>query len=111
MKIYLAAPWVAKEEARWTAQRLVSAGHKITKPWWEHREVAGYPGPVKGPALDELIQQAWEDWEGVVSADRVVVLQLAKSEGKAFETGLAAAYRIPICVVSPSGEHGNLFQY
>lgn len=111
MRVYLAAPWVAQDEAKLFAEAITGAGHKITEPWWNHPDVGVYPHAAHGKDLDELIKQAWRDWDGVLIADRVVVLQLAKSEGKAFETGLAMANRIPVCIYQPEGLYGHLFQY
>lgn len=111
MRIYLAAPWDHRDETRVFAKVLKQAGHVITEPWWEHHNVGAYPYEAKGSDLDELVNQAWKDYAGVLTAQRVVVLQLAKSEGKAIETGLAIAHKIPICVYTPEGLYGNLFHY
>jgi nucleoside 2-deoxyribosyltransferase len=107
MKIYLAAPWIHKEQARAAAEQIEAAGHTITKRWWEHREVPGYL-TADTTHDDELVQQAVEDVEGVFNADAFVVLTTAPSEGKSVETGLALAWGMPIIVV---GQKTNLFHY
>lgn len=107
MRIYLAAPWVFKDEAARAGALLESAGHIITKKWWEHREVPGYIHPPD-VSNDELMFQAAEDLAGVFNAQVMVLLNFAVSEGKAVETGLALAYGTPIIVV---GVRSNLFHY
>jgi nucleoside 2-deoxyribosyltransferase len=107
MKVYIAAPWTHKADAARTAAMLEAAGHEVTKRWWEHREVPGYL--TDDHANDgELREQAEEDVQGVCDADVFVLLNYAKSEGKAVETGVAIACGIPIIVV---GRRSNLFHY
>lgn len=90
MRVYVAAPWTHKAEAKRYADALGAAGHEITKKWWEHREVPGYLDPAIGiPERKELEQQAAEDLAGVLAADAFLLLNLEKSEGKAVETGIA----------------------
>lgn len=98
MKIYLAAPWRHREVARTTAAELTKAGHTITEPWWNHRDVNGLPEHA-----DELRNQAWHDIQGVLTADRFVLLDIELSEGKAWEQGLAWARKIPIIAVGEPG--------
>lgn len=82
----------------------------VTK-WWLHEEITAYPNEAFGEDLLELQTQARSDILGVQDAGQVIILQLAQSEGKAVEMGIALSYRIPIMVVSPNGKRGNLFQY
>ena len=111
MKIYLAAPWGYRFDAAMFGEMLVKAGHTLTEPWWNHREVGGYPGPPNGAQQIELTEQADKDWDGVEACDVMVVLQLGLSEGKAVEQGLALAYDKPIIVVSPEDKRGHIFHY
>ena len=97
--IYLAAPWVDREYAKSVSTTLVSAGFSITEPWWDHPDTTNN---------EELQEQAWKDFLGVISADCVIVLNTSKSEGKAVETGLALARKIPVIVV---GEPTNIFHH
>lgn len=90
MKIYVAAPWTCKEDAKRYAEALEAAGHTITKKWWEHREVPGYLlASLTVSNRIELETQAQEDVKGVLDAEAFVLLNLEKSEGKAFESGVA----------------------
>lgn len=90
MRIYVAAPWTHKADAKRFAETLEAAGHTITKKWWEHREVPGYlTADIPASERIELEQQAKEDFEGVLTAEAFVLLNLEKSEGKAVETGMA----------------------
>ena len=107
MKLYLAAPWSHMEEAREAARKLTAAGHRITEPWWDHRDVNGIDDEA-----DELVDQAWRDLEGVDNADRFILLNLGKSEGKAVELGWALCRRIMVIAVGKRGEHSNnVFHY
>ena len=90
------------------ASRLTKAGHKITEPWWDHRDVNG----LDDDEADELVDQAWRDLEGVDNADRFILLNLGKSEGKAVELGWALCRRIMVIAVGKRGEHSNnVFHY
>ena len=109
MKIYLAAPWPHRGDAATAALAIEAAGHTITEPWWTHPECDDH---------DELVRQAMKDIEGVAAADFVIVLQLAQSEGKAAETGMAMMMAKPIVIVNPNWvaatyqeRGGNLFHH
>ena len=106
MRVYIAAPWICKDAARDAAVLFSDAGFVITKRWWDHREVPGYL--EHDDHIEELRQQAREDFEGVLTADLFVLLNLSKSEGKAVETGIALTWGIPIILV---GGKSNLFHY
>lgn len=109
MRVYLAAPWVCKDEACTAATALESAGHTITKKWWEHREVDGYLAKnISIEAAEELAIQAMEDMTGVFNAQAFILLNTRTSEGKNVELGMALAYGTPVIVV---GRPTNLFHY
>lgn len=97
MRVYVAAPWTHKEDAREAAALIEREGHEITEPWWDHPDTND---PV------ELEDQAARDIHGVEHSDALVLLNLAKSEGKAVETGIALARHIPILLV---GDKSNVF--
>jgi len=106
LKVYIAAPWVRREEAKAVGEQLVAAGHDITSRWFQHQ---GDPNDSTGSALDpkEVRRQAREDISDVFRADALVVLNLEKSEGKAVETGIAIALDTPVISV---GKRSNIFQ-
>jgi nucleoside 2-deoxyribosyltransferase len=106
MRIYIAAPWVRREEAIEIAKRFEAEGYEITSRWFKHD---GDPNDSTGINCDqdEIRKQATEDWEDVATSDWVVVLNLQKSEGKAVETGLAIASGVPFISV---GQRSNIFQ-
>lgn len=99
MNIYLAAPWANRDDAREAARHITEAGYDIMEAWWNHSESHDH---------DELVNQAYSDVAGIVRADTLIVLQLATSEGKAVETGIAIAQGIPVIVV---GKRANLFHH
>ena len=111
MNIYVAAPWAHREQAKTAADAFVAAGHTIAEEWWNHRDVGVYPHSAEGEALAELQRQGIDDLTSLYQADVMVVLQLAISEGKAFEQGVAYNLDKPIIVISPNGDRGNLFHY
>ncbi len=106
MKVYIAAPWVRREEAKAFGKRLLKEGHDVTSRWFYHE------GPLdnsvgRGVSPEVCKQQAREDIEDVRRADVLVVLNLEKSEGKAVETGIALTCGIPVISV---GQRSNIFQ-
>jgi nucleoside 2-deoxyribosyltransferase len=108
MRIYLAAPWAHREDMPTISEQLEAAGHYITWKWWET------PDLKEGSIFDgELMKQAGKDMQGVIDADVLVVLNSAKSEGKAVEQGLAIAYKKPIIAVGKLGDGTakNVFHY
>lgn len=109
LRIYLAAPWLHRETARSASELLKAAGYQITREWWEHENVIADNDPKRAKILAE---QAFKDLHGVQTADLMVVLNSAKSEGKAVEQGVAIDMEIPIVAV---GERGvvtsNIFHY
>jgi len=116
LKIYLAAPWVHRAEAKTAADQFEAAGIRIVSHWiTKHLDSAAAGGLDK--SLDVLHTEADEDISDILDADGMVVLQLAKSEGKAFEQGYYACLNDmaekdhKIVLVTPYGERGNVFQY
>lgn len=107
MKIYLAAPWIDKDKMAEVSKPFEDAGHKITWHWWQ------VPGaPEDGTRNAYLTQEAENDADGVFRADVLVLLNTARSEGKAVEQGLAIAWSKPIIAVGKRGEHSlNVFHY
>lgn len=109
MKVYLAAPWVDKQQAQEVADILVRQGHCITTRWWEHRDVPGYrTGNETRDEMAELAEQAQLDLDGVLSADVFVLMNSTVSEGKAVETGVAICSGVPVIIL---GKRSNLFHY
>lgn len=106
MKVYVAAPWVRKQEAIAAGEQLKAAGFEVTSRWFYHE---GDPNDSTGINEEpyRIRLQAWEDIRDVRSADALVVLNLELSEGKAVETGIAIAADIPMVFV---GRRSNIFQ-
>lgn len=110
MNVYIAAPWVHRDDAREAAKIIDAAGHIVTEAWWDHVDVGQkFDGSDETAITDELARQAALDIIGVMNADVVVVLNLAKSEGKAVEQGIALTLGVPIIGVGQMGS--NVFQY
>lgn len=105
--IYVAAPWTARKDAKAFAKTLVDFGYTITHNWWD------YEGENQDTESHEfLCRCAMQDMNGVAKADVVVVLNSAKSEGKAVEQGLAIAFNKPIIIIGELGSvSSNVFHY
>lgn len=107
MRIYIAAPWKDKLLMPAIADRVEGAGHEITHKWWLVEDV---PESVRTVQL--LREQAIKDITGVKTADLVLVLNTAKSEGKSLEQGVAIGDNKPIVIVGKRGEFSmNVFHY
>lgn len=105
--VYVAAPWVEKDLMPDIAEKVEDSGLEITHYWWDHEDIA-----EEDRLTDELCEQAELDMNGVKEADAVILINSAKSEGKAVEQGLALAYGKPIFAVGRLGEHSkNVFHY
>ena len=105
-KVYIAGPWVRREEIIKVGQRFKEAGFEVTSRWFTHE---GDPNDSTGANVDPkaIQKQALEDIEDVCRADVFVVVNLQKSEGKAVETGIAIMQGIPVISV---GTRSNIFQ-
>jgi nucleoside 2-deoxyribosyltransferase len=106
VKIYIAGPWARREEVKAAAEQLKTAGHEITSRW-----LYAHAGPPNDPAglshSDAHIRnEALDDVADVLSADAFIILNLEKSEGKAFEMGVAYMASKPIICV---GQRFNIF--
>ena len=73
------------------------------------RRLTQFPPIGDASSHDELASQAHADIYGVISADVLVLLNLAKSEGKAVEQGIALNRGIPIVAVGTA--RTNIFQH
>ena len=107
MKIYIAAPWKFRAEMPFIAGKFEQIGCEITRKWWEAEDT-----PEHERSIETLREQAEQDVLGVTDANLVVVINSAKSEGKALEQGVAVAQRKPIIIVGKRGEFSqNVFHY
>lgn len=105
-RIYVAAPWIARAEARDLATTLEAYGYTITQPWWQ------FEGDETGCTPEFLRKCGEADIRGVRTADALVLINSFKSEGKAVEQGLALAYGIPIIAIGARGAYSNnVFHY
>lgn len=105
--VYVAGPFVDKENAMQLARKLEAAGHTITHRWWN------YEGLGEEHESEEFLRKcAYSDWHGVRDADVIVVWNTAKSEGKAVEQGIAIALGKSIIVLTPDKKpSSNVFHY
>jgi nucleoside 2-deoxyribosyltransferase len=115
LRIYIAAPWVDRELAIKLAERLEAKGHTITHKWWEFEnknEGQHLESYLEAYSHDYLRSCAIDDVNGVKNADKVVLLDTKKSEGKAVEQGIAIALGIPIIAVGRIGSQSmNVFHH
>lgn len=106
-RVYVAGPWVDRDKARDLGATLSARGHQITHPWWS------YEGEGEHLESEEFLRSCAEsDVRGVRTADVVVVLNTAKSEGKSAEQGMAIAYGIPVICITPGEKPtSNIFHH
>lgn len=98
MRIYVAAASAEIERAERMIARLRAAGHTITVDWPAAiRAMAGVAN--EGLTQEQRREAARDDYEGVISAERVVILVPEKpivTQGAWWEGGIADALRIQI---------------
>jgi len=92
LKCYIAAPWANKADALAAQEQFEAAGLEVTAHWIKHHS----DGDTSD---DELAEQAVEDVNDIIRSDVFVILNLALSEGKAFEMGVAYTLGIPVVLV------------
>lgn len=104
MKVYLAAPWVWREEAQKLAEWLAHKGYFVTHDWWNHE--------TSWSDHETLAIHAQKDVTAVSVAEVVIVLDYEKSEGKAVEQGIALTLKKPIILVHKEGVNNlNVFHH
>ncbi len=106
MRVYVAAPWVRKADARAAADKLRARGFEVTSHWLDVEERTDDPTGMNR-SLERLQQEAKQDIYDVMTAEVLIVLNLEKSEGKAVETGIALAHGKQVFSVGP---RSNIFQ-
>lgn len=104
--IYLAAPWVRREDAREALIKFEEAGLEVTARW-----INVHPDtPLEGiNDRAELVRQASEDLADIMRSDVFVILNLELSEGKATELGVAYALGVPVLLVGERSR--NIFYH
>jgi nucleoside 2-deoxyribosyltransferase len=95
MVIYVAAPYVCKTEAKRARHILRVAGFTVNSRWLDFEPPEGMTEPT--PAI--LHDEAANDVADILNANALVVLNLQKSEGKAWEQGFAYGLGLPIIAV------------
>lgn len=109
MKVYIAAPWAARDDIWDIARQVEKAGHEITHKWWTYPDA---PEDGSKDTNDYLRGCGDADIKGVKSADAVLLINSMKSEGKAVEQGIAIALNKPIIAVGVRGELSkNVFHH
>lgn len=103
-RVYIAAPWVDRDQVPAIVIVLESSGYTITHKWWV------FEGEEEEVSWEFKQLCARLDVDGVRTADAVLLLNSSKSEGKATEQGLALAYGIPIVVIGDKAKRCNIFQ-
>ena len=103
--VYIAAPWVHKQDAIEADLLLKANGVRVVSTWYYRNE--DVPNTTQEAADDVMAEAARLDIEEVESAGTLLYLNLAKSEGKATELGMALAMYKFIAVVG--GKQNNVF--
>lgn len=92
LAVYVAAPWEFKKYAGLVCRDLESAGFRITSRWVNFELPPGETEHTDAIKHEE----AHNDIEDLVSSEVLLLLNLKKSEGKAWEQGYAVAMRLPV---------------
>lgn len=111
MRVYLAAPYAARDKVRKYADELTRIGFKVTSTWLaeEHEINDGTTG------ADQVSAYAVQDFDDIRYSDLIVVFSAwslgldsaaTTSGGRHVETGFALALDKPVIVV---GEPENVF--
>lgn len=107
MKLYIAGPWIERNKMPAIAKQFEDAGHRITWKWWETEDIKETEDKAH-----ELQMQAINDYMGVCNAERLILVNSVKSEGKAVEQGLALAQHKTIIAIGQRGVVSlNVFHY
>jgi nucleoside 2-deoxyribosyltransferase len=118
-RVYVAGPWIHREDAKQLGAQLEELGYTITHKWWNYEgeidpnvygtDMAAFESSLRKEFLHTC---AVQDVRGVRTADVVVVLNSAKSEGKAAEQGMAIILGLPIILITPGAKpSSNVFHY
>lgn len=102
MVVYLAGPWARRSEVRTAREILQRAGITVNSRWLDFDSDANDEHNA-----DVQRREAETDIQDIQAADILVVLNLEKSEGKAFEQGVAFMLGTPVVVV---GAISTVFQ-
>lgn len=115
MKVYLAAPWSFKEQAKIVKKIFVDAGFDVVSRWIDLH----VPKPENSIELgwaeanEEIMRrEAYNDIEDVKECDVLVLMNIQprnfESTGKAVETGIALILDKKVVLV---GDKTNVFHY
>lgn len=114
MKVYLAAPYVARDQIRDYAAELTRIGYEVVARWLQeqHEITDGTTGPATALDDDQVAGHAHDDLHDVTRANLFVLFTAEAvggetgSGGRHVETGYAIAKNIPVIVV---GKPENIF--
>lgn len=103
LSVYLAGPWADRAQVRAVRDQLVEAGIPVNSRWIDshHTDEANV-------THEDMAIEAWNDIEDVVKSKVLMVWNSQKSEGKAFETGVAIALQKDVIII---GERTNVFHH
>lgn len=98
MTIYIAAPWIHRPDALTAKQMFEAAGFIVEADWITRQTDEGlserYLAGITSPDDEHVLQrEAVVDYKQATSCDAFVILNYAKSEGKATELGFAVRER------------------
>jgi nucleoside 2-deoxyribosyltransferase len=114
VKVYLAAPYAARDQVKDYAAELTRIGFTITSTWLNetHDINAGTTGAATGLSNDQVALHAAADLHDIDQSDLLVAItakavnERGGSGGRHVETGYAIALGKPVVVV---GEPENVF--
>ena len=107
IRVYIAAPYGCKPDALVAQRQFEAAGFEVSSRWITTQEDVEYSDLADPAHMEMFAQHAIDDVRDVQASDVFVILNLALSEGKATEFGIAYMLGIPVIVVGACSR--NLF--
>jgi hypothetical protein len=102
-RVYIAAPWKHKRQAKKVANQVAERGYEVTSSWIDLPDDGSTY--EKDPAY--MASEAERDLLDLTESHIMLYLNLDKSEGKATELGWALRGGMPVYVIG--GKQGNVF--
>lgn len=107
MKIYVASAFQNQAEVHVVQELLRKAGHKITHDWTLRN--ASHLTPNTPEFFAFLEECGGEDFDGIIKADRLVVIAHPSMSDTKVEIGIALGVGVPVYVLYPERAHSVFY--
>jgi len=106
MKFYIASSMNNKAEVREVMSILIALGHQISHDWTDHEVDRQQSEQEQRTFLERC---GFDDYEGVLKADAVILVNHAECHDSMAEFGMAVGANKPVCVYHPSRRFSVFF--